>query len=298
MNEKEYLEAVLRAQTLVPNGPEILELQRQRDNVTKVINEKLGRARPEVRRGGSWAKNTMILEAYDLDLPTYFSYDETGAGETLEEIYNAVAQALSDDYFVERRRSALRLRSRDASRYQEDTHIDLVPGRFFDDSRSDAWIYQNGADKCRLKTNLDIHVDHIRESGVRPAIRLGKLWNIREQVGLKTFVLELLIVDLLRRRKDAALADQFKYIMEQFRDQADNLSVSDPANGNNDLTPALIAVKPALVSAASSVLWRLNHTGWEAVFGPILEEDRGRSIAHAASAVATTQRYKPWSSER
>jgi hypothetical protein len=298
VTENEYLEAVLRSQTLAPNGPELLELQRQREQVEKVINEKLGSAEPDVRMGGSKAKNTMIREAYDLDLPTYFAWDETGAGETLEDIYNTVADAMSGDYVVERRRSALRLRRKDPRRYQEDTHVDLVPGRFFDESRTDAWIYQNHAEKCRLKTNLAVHIDHIRDSGVRPAIRLGKLWNVRESVGMKTFVLELLIVDLLKRRKNAPLADQFRYVMEQFRDESDDLSVCDPANSNNDLTSALTAVKPQLVAAASNVLWRIDHQGWQAAFGPVQEEDRAQSIARAASTVATANQYKPWSSGR
>ena len=155
MTDNEYLDAVLREQTLVPGGAELTELERQRKNVVAILDKKVGNARPTVRKGGSLAKGTMNLEVYDLDLPTYFAYDEDGAGETLEEIYNTVADAMSEDYFVERRRSALRLRNNDG---KVDTHIDLVPGRFFDASEGDAWIYQNNADKCRLKTNLDVHI--------------------------------------------------------------------------------------------------------------------------------------------
>ena len=135
MTDNEYLDAVLREQTLVPGGAELTELERQRKNVVAILDKKVGNARPTVRKGGSLAKGTMNLEVYDLDLPTYFAYDEDGAGETLEEIYNTVADAMSEDYFVERRRSALRLRNNDG---KVDTHIDLVPGRFFDASEGDA----------------------------------------------------------------------------------------------------------------------------------------------------------------
>jgi hypothetical protein len=34
-------------------------------------------------------------------------------------------------------------------------------------------------DKKRLKTNLDVHLDHVRDSGVIDAIRLAKLWGVR-----------------------------------------------------------------------------------------------------------------------
>lgn len=294
MTDDEYLDAVLREQTLVPGGPELTELQGQRENVERIIKEKLGHAKPTIRWGGSKAKGTMNLESYDLDLPTYFAHDETGAGETLEEIYSNVSDAMNNDYYVERRRSALRLRRKESDRYQEDTHIDLVPGRFFDESEGDAWIYQNNGDKCRLKTNLEVHIEHIRDSGVRPAIRLGKLWNVREEVGLKTFVLELLIVDLLKEKKSSTLSEQFRHVLEQFRDEADDLSVVDPANSNNDLTPALDAVRSRLTTAAGNTLRRVDKGGWEAVFGPVKENDKAGAVATLKASVPPTSQYRPW----
>jgi hypothetical protein len=290
MTDNEYVEAVLRDQTLVPGGSELTELERQRKNVVAILDKKLGSAKPIVRKGGSWAKGTMNREVYDLDLPTYFSSDENGAGETLEEIYNNVAEAMSEDYFVERRRSALRLRAKDG---QADTHIDLVPGRSFDATEGDAWIYQNNADKCRLKTNLDVHITHIRDSGVRPAIRLTKLWNVRDGIGMKTFVLELLVVDLLKQRKTSSLTSQLRYIFEQFRDNADSLSVTDPANGNNDLTPALRAVKSRLVVASARTLAKIEKDGWQSVFGPVTVEDKRAAAFRIAAAVPVAAQYRP-----
>lgn len=290
MTDNEYLDAVLRDQTLVPGGTELTELERQRKNVIAVLDKKLGSAKPTVRKGGSLAKGTMNLEVYDLDLPIYFAHDEDGAGATLEEIYNTVVDAMSEDYFVERRRSAVRLRDQDGD---ADTHIDLVPGRFFDATGGDAWIYQNSADKCRLKTNLDVHIAHIRDSGVRPAIRLAKLWNVREGVTMKTFVLELLVVDLLKQRKTSSLTSQLRYVFEQFRDHADSLTVTDPANGNNDLTLALAHVKPRLVLAAKQTLARIDNEGWQPVFGPVSVDGMRAGAVRVAAAVPVATQYRP-----
>jgi hypothetical protein len=292
MTDSQYLEAVLRDQMLVPGGPELTDLERQRKNVLAVLDRKLTNSKPTVRKGGSWVKGTMNREVYDLDLPTYFAHDDNGAGETLEEIYNTVANVMADDYVVERRRSALRLRERNG---QGDTHIDLVPGRFFDGSATDAWIYQNGADKCRLKTNLDVHVDHIRDSGVVPAIRLAKLWNVREGVKMKTFVLELLVIDELKHRKSLSLPSQLRHVLEQFRDRADSLSVTDPANANNDLTPALTAVKPRLVTAARATLAKIDRYGWQSVFGAVGENDKRSAAIRVAAAVPAANQYRPHS---
>jgi tRNA nucleotidyltransferase (CCA-adding enzyme) len=296
MTPTEYLEAVLREQTLVPGGPELKELQKQHDNVERILEKKFEDSPPTIYKGGSRAKQTMIREAYDLDLPTYFGQDDTSAGETLEEIFNNVAVALEDDYYVERRRSALRLKSKDSI---DDTHIDVVPGRFFDDDSGAAWIYQHQAEKCRLKTNLHTHIVHIRDSGFRQVIRLAKLWNLRENVGMKTFVLELLAVKLLDEEKDMSLPAQFQYLLEQFRDNADNLTVVDPANENNDLTPALDAVRSKLSYAADATLQRLEQDGWGAVFGEVEnEEERKQAAARVKAAVPAEQQYQPWSREQ
>ena len=290
MTDNEYLEAVLRDQMLVPGGQELTDLERQRKNVVAVLDRKLSGANPTVRKGGSWAKGTMNREVYDLDLPTYVAHDDDAAGQTLEEIYNTIADAMADDFFVERRRSALRLREREG---QADTHIDLVPGRFFDDSETDAWIHQNNADKCRLKTNLDVHIDHIRDSGVVPAVRLAKLWNVRKGIGMKTFVLELLVVDLLKQRKVASLKTQLRHVLDQFSDHSDSLSVTDPANGNNDLTPALVAVQPRLVIAARDTVATIDSDGLQAVFGPVTETDKRSAAIRIATAVPAAQQYRP-----
>ena len=56
MTENQYLEAVLRDQTLTPGGSELTELERQRKKVVAILEKKLGSAKPTVRKGGSWAK--------------------------------------------------------------------------------------------------------------------------------------------------------------------------------------------------------------------------------------------------
>ena len=296
MTANEYLEAVLRDQTLAPGGPELKELQQQHDNVERILQKKFKDSPPTIYKGGSRAKHTMIKEAYDLDLPTYFGPDDTSAGDTLKEIFGNVATALEDQYYVERRRSALRLKSKNSI---DDTHIDVVPGRFFDGKSGDAWIFQHQAEKSRLKTNLKTHIVHIRDSGLRPVIRLAKLWNIRETVRMKTFVLELLTVHLLNKKKNETLPAQFQYLLEQFRDDAENLTVVDPANPNNDLSGALDAVRWNLERAAGATLKRIEQEGWTAVFGPVgSQEDRKQAAARAAATVPVAQQYQPWSSER
>src|SRR5690606_1232942 len=116
---------------------------------------------PNFTHGGSRAKGTMIREDYDLDEVCYFDNDDAAPGDTLEEIYDNVAELLEADYQVERKRSALRLRSKKG----KDLKIDIVPGRYVSDTGTDVFLHQNEGDKERLKTNLEVHIEHVRDSG-------------------------------------------------------------------------------------------------------------------------------------
>jgi len=298
MTDAEYLAAVLRDQTLAPDGPEIKDLQLHKAEVEKLLRGAFDDYRPTIRYGGSKAKGTMIKDSYDLDLICYFPHDETGPGETLEDIYNNADRQLAKKYLTERKPSAIRLKNPARDSYGTDFHIDVVPGRYFDDSKTDVWLYQNASDKKRLKTNLDVHIEYVRDSGVTDAIGLMKLWRIRNNVNVKNFALELLIVDLLKDHKRAALPAQLWHVLERFRDDADGLSVKDPANPDgNDLSELLNAtVKSSLSSAARSTLAAIDNGGWVQIFGPVKEDDQTEALRRVAASVPTASRQKPWHS--
>jgi len=283
MKPTEYLKSILDAQTLDPNGDEIKALQEHRKEVEDLLRNEFEDGSPTIRYGGSKAKGTMIRESYDLDLICYFAHDDIGAGETLEDIYNNVEEALKASYSIQQKTSAVRLQSK---KDKIDFHIDVVPGRFTDKSKSDAYLHQTTGNKERLKTNLDTHISHVKESGVIEAIRLMKLWKVRNSVGVKNFVLELLVIDILDGYASKPLEDQLTKVWETFRDEADSLSVKDPANPEgNDLTPLLDHCRDELSTVASSTLRTLKDKGWEAIFG---EPDEGKMKDKAALYVAAS----------
>ena len=170
MNENQYFEDILQSQTLAPDGREIKDLRSRRDDVERLLRKKFEKSSPTIRYGGSKAKGTMILEAYDLDVICYFGRDDTWAGETLQEIYENVEMALLNDYLVTRKPSALRLKSRGLNQWGADFHIDIVPGRFIDGDDGDVFLYRSSGEKGRQKTNLDVHIQHVKDSGVTDAI--------------------------------------------------------------------------------------------------------------------------------
>ncbi len=297
MTDNEYLNEVLKSQNLDPDGPELKALEEHRKTVEAILREKFGSS-PTIRYAGSKAKGTLIKENYDLDIINYFPHEDTSAGETLKEIYENVRDTLSSDYYVEPKGSALRLKDRNPQNYKVDFHIDVVPGRFVDDEKSDTFLYRSSGEKERLKTNLDVHIAHVKKSGVIDAIRLMKLWSFRNHITLRNFILELLVIELLKEKKNSSLADQLKHVWTEFKDHYKSLHVEDPANpAGNDLSDALDDnARQILSQIAASTLQQLDNSGWEAVFGAIDKSNDKDKINGLVSIASTTRTpTKPWS---
>src|SRR6478672_7112277 len=125
MSNNEFLRELLRAHEIQPKSPDMRALQDAREEVETLLRDAFPDCSPTIRYGGSKAKNTMVLEDYDLDIICYFPRNEGGAGETIQEIYCNVRDALASKYTIVEKTTALRIKNRDV-----DLFIDVVPGRF------------------------------------------------------------------------------------------------------------------------------------------------------------------------
>lgn len=294
MTPEEYLEKVLSQQKMKDSDQEVQDLIKRRDEIRDTLQSRLSRYSPSIKWAGSRAKGTMIRESYDGDMTCYFDRDENGVGETLADVHATVKEVLEDDYVVDVKTSALRIYDKE----DRDLHIDVIPGRYVDASRSDVFLHQTTGDKQRLKTNLDKHIEHIKGSGVTDAICLMKYWKERNNIqAAKTFVLELLVVKTLEGYKNLSLAEQLVQVWTTFRDESDSLSVEDPANSNNDLSEILSSCRDYLSSVASDTLSYVENGSWEKVFGDIEEEEsegefENRLLIATKSVKVPT---KPWS---
>jgi hypothetical protein len=294
MNTQEYLTEVLQIQKLADESQELKDLQQHRADVEKLLRREFNASSPTIRYGGSKAKDTLIKESFDLDITCYFASDDTSAGTSLKDIYDNVAKALEKDYFLERKTSSLRLLAKDTKLANRDFHIDVVPGRYVDEGRSDCYIHQNGNEKERLKTNLETHV---KNSGVIDAVRLLKLWKVRKTIHIKQFVWELIVIKLLKDKKGATLESQLKHVWTSLRDTKDPIAVEDPANpSGNDLSGVVESAWPILSSLASSTLSAIESSGWETTFGSVkrTESIAARTASLAQAATASPLSTRPW----
>jgi len=296
MDAEKYLKKILEGQSLPDQSDDMKALREERKAVEGALRDAFPDSSPTVRYGGSIAKGTLVRESYDLDIINYFPHDEVAAGATLKDLYLNTEAALQQAYLVERKSSALRLKSKGADTFGRDFHIDVVPGRYIDETGTDCFLYQSSGEKERLKTNLAVHIEHVKSSGVVAAIRLLKLWKARRALRIKQFAFELLIIQELKAKRKSALADQLDLFWSVIRATDDPITVEDPANPNgNDLSPVLTGdIWRELRSAAEVALNQVANSGWETVYGPVNSEEDGKleRLRQAASAVVLPS--KPW----
>ncbi len=296
MSDQEYLQSVLGDQTLTDDSDELKTLRTRRADVESLLRSAFPGKKFSFRYGGSMAKGTLIREQYDLDLIFYVHADEVGCGDTLEDIYNNVAAALGSGYQVRRKTSALRLLGSGVASKGQDFHIDVVPGRFTDGSQKDCYLHQTTGEKSRLKTNLDVHIEHVRGCGVIDAVRLLKLIRVRRAIPVKQFIWELMNIDALNAFKRRGLPEQVEIALRAIADAEVPPNVEDPANPKgNDLSGAVSDAWLEMKAATKSVIRQVDAKGWTAVLGPVSERNEAiRSAVVKTAVAATSAPAKAW----
>lgn len=270
MTTQEYLKLIIESQTLFNDSDEIKALSIEREKVEQLLREHFGN-KLTIRYGGSKAKGTMIRAYYDLDIICYFNHEDISAGKTLEEIYKNVDTVLNSKYQVVYKTSALRLENKDPKNLGKYFHIDVIPGRFVDNNKDDAFMYQNNAEKGYLKTNIQKHIDHIKNSKLTDIIKIIKYWNIRNGVQMKTFVLELLVVKILAGIDQNKIDTCLNTFWDELAHKINNIKIEDPANpAGNDLSELFNQETKNILSSKALISMNLaKQNCWEKIFGEV-----------------------------
>lgn len=299
MNADSYLQEILKQQTLKEDSTEIKELIRHRNEVEALIVNEFANSSPTIDFGGSHAKGTMIRANFDIDIVSYFPHDDTEPGDSLKEIFKSVSELLSQNYTVREGTSALRLQSKDSIMLGRDFHIDVVPGRWVDSEGGDSYLHVNKGPKNWLKTNLRKHIDYVAKSKAISTIKLAKFWNYQAGLKIKTFVLELMVIDALNGTDELALgqAEAMKKFWLYLKDNRDTLRAEDPANpSGNDLSGLIEEIRYTICDAAEDALEHCSENDWRKIFGK-LETDADVPRISILSSTANTYAQtaaKPW----
>jgi hypothetical protein len=113
---------------------------------------------------------------------------------------------------------------------------------------------------------------------------------------IKNYVWELLCIKLLANKKGAALEEQLTHVLSEVADNAEAISIEDPANPHgNDLMPFLKSVWPQLNWAATQTMKTVENQGWKGVFGEVAEAEKVQRVARLTTAAqAASQPTRPW----
>ena len=292
MTPKTFLQGLLDAQNLSQQQDK--DLQSHKSEVTNFLRAEFGQD-PVIKYAGSYEKGTMISDRYDLDIVCYFpSSDE----RSLKEIREDVSTRLSKKYILTHKASAERILDLKGTDAPVDFHIDVVPGRFIMNTK-DVFLHVAQGDKERMQTNLKTHIDHIANSGCVPVIRLVKLWANRNNIHIKTFILELFVVEALSGSgtKDN-LELSFLKVMEAFKDKFGNIELVDPANPTGNVVSRTITSSEKLVvaqageNAFKQLVGSDNLSDWKTIFGETNVISTDSISSNSSSSGFTPQ--PPW----
>lgn len=276
MDPEEYLVNILENQEL--SADEQVSLADDENEVEAFIRDEFADT-PYIDYAGSRVKGTMIEEGYDLDIVCYFPNEYEA---TVEEVYNDVFDKLNKKYYVEKKTSALRIISTKNQNNIINYHIDVVPGKFTEDQEDgQAYLNFESPEKKILKTNIKIQINHVVQSNLQDIIKLIKLWNIRNKIGIKTFVLELLVVEVLNDSdNDKTIDKKLLIFWGKLKEEIDDIDIQDPANpaGNNLSEIFTQKHKDALRKWSDHTLSSIKNGGWVSVFGEVTSGQKERNI--------------------
>jgi len=177
----------------------------------------------EIITSGSFAKETVIKDsAVDIDLLISL---KNRTPFTLKEAYELLYEYLCHSYYPRKQNVSIRI-------IFNGIKVDLVPAQ-----RQPTGLYPHSIYVSKLdtwtKTNIHKHIYIIKNSPRKQIIILLKIWSHLHKLDFPSFLLELTVLEALKRKPFFGIEKKFlavlKYIIEQFA----CVKIYDPANTNN-----------------------------------------------------------------
>lgn len=245
---QQYLEQLLASQDLSKGELDVLRQLRLE------VEEKIGKleGNPRFYYAGSYGKQTMIRQRYDLDIVVYWP---SNANYTIKSIFDGTGSQLKQLWSSAHPKTVCW-----ETNFQGGFHIDVVPGRALDINYKEASLHRTDTGTT-LKTSLKTHIDTVKGSGRRPAIRLLKLWRERNSVPFrKSFLLELMTINGCSGTSREDLPGQVLAALRYISEKIETINMIDPANTNNSLSDDLSAsdryqIKQAALKALGANTW-------------------------------------------
>jgi hypothetical protein len=219
---------------------------KEREALLPVIRNWAGSYLLSVAFSGSYAKGTGVKGSTDVDL--FISLDPQ-TPRSLKEIYDNLYTYLSEKRYAPRRQNV------SIGLDHNDLSVDLTPGKKQAGNTNYHSIFRSKA-QTWTQTNIEAHIDLVKQSGRIDEIRAIKIWRNLHQIEFPSFYLELIVLEALHGRSKDQLAANVLSVLEHIRDRIVYSKVIDPANSNNivsdDLSPAEKQTVASVASASRS----------------------------------------------
>ncbi|HBR21519.1 MAG TPA: nucleotidyltransferase [Nitrospiraceae bacterium] len=196
----------------------------------------------EVRFSGSNAKGTAIRGTTDVDL---FISLKDGTQETLKQLFDMLFNKMRNSGYSGARKQNVSIHVN-----HNGIDMDLVPAVHLGGNTEDHWLYVNKANRERTKTNVNDHVELVRNSGRVNEIIVTKIWRKNHNLDFPSFYLELAVIEALKYKR-SGLAVHFLAVLDYLSNGFSSARFVDPANTTNIISDDLTYVeKRAIASQA------------------------------------------------
>jgi hypothetical protein len=191
---------------------------------------------------GSYAKGTGIKGESDLDLFISLDSSSDTLGNNYYDLYSFIQK---QGYYPTQQNVSIGLT------YQN-LHVDLIPARKLSGNTDDHYLFVRKADSWK-KTNVQVHINTVKNSGRTKEIRAIKIWRNLKSLKFPSIYLELTVIDALYGKSTTQLASNVVTVFEYLKSNFASARVDDPANTNNIISDELETYEKNAISSAASL---------------------------------------------
>lgn len=210
------------------------------NTVYQVVKRWAGQQLRSGSYSGSYAKGTAIRGRTDVDI---FISLKSDTSNTLKEIFNGLHSWISQNGYRYARKQNVSVHVA-----HNGIEVDLVPAVHLGGNTEDHWLYVNKSNRERTKTNVDVHIDTVRNSGRIGEIILTKIWRKNHNLDFPSFYLELAVIEALKYKR-SGIADHFLAVLDYLSNEFLSARFVDPANTANIISDDLTDVEERAIAS-------------------------------------------------
>jgi hypothetical protein len=217
--------------------------------IKNVIREWAGNDLYKIKLSGSCVKKTAIKGKSDCDL---FISMKSNTSDTLNGLYYSL------DEHVREAGYRTKLQNVSIAIYANGLDIDLVPARIQQGYYNYHSLYTRRNDSW-IKTNIDIHIKQVLDSGRQNEIIALKIWRTLNGLKFPSIYLDMVVMYALKYKKRTDTANNFLMVLEFLTEEFWNTAFVDPSNTNNIISNLIDEYQKEKICNAACQSLNQNH---------------------------------------